>query len=269
MTTDEEFVMDGHMMEVFFDVQSELPRQGPGDRDSTLSALRACSELVDGPRVLDVGCGPGTQTMVLAEALPDSLITAIDFHQPYLDELRSRAHAAGIEGRVRTRKQDMGSLPFKDRAFDLIWAEGSAYILGVEKALSEWRPILEAGGYLALTDLVWLTGSPPRNAVEFWENGYPAMTTREGVIASIRAAGYESVHSFTLPDSAWWGDYYTPLADRLPGLEEKYATDDVARSVIEQVRTEIAMREECGQHYGYQFFIARKPESRPHPIARE
>jgi SAM-dependent methyltransferase len=258
MTTDEEVAMDEHMMEVFFDVQSKLPRQGPGDRDSTLSALSACSELVDSPRVLDVGCGPGAQTMVLAEALPYSLITAIDFHQPYLDELRSRAHAAGIEARVRTLKEDMRSLPFKDRAFDLIWAEGSAYILGVEKALSAWRPILEAGGYLALTDLVWLTDNPPRNAVEFWENEYPAMTTREGAIASVRAAEYECVHSFTLPDSAWWDDYYTPLTNRLLGLEEKYAADDIAMSVIELVRTEISLREECGQHYGYQFFIAQK-----------
>ena len=47
------------LMEVFFEVQRGLPRQGPGSNGSTIKALELCSELPDNPTVLDIGCGNG------------------------------------------------------------------------------------------------------------------------------------------------------------------------------------------------------------------
>ena len=67
-------------MDVFFDVQSDLPRQGPGDDGCTRRALALCYPLPDAPRVLDIGCGPGAQTLVLARELRRATITAIDVH---------------------------------------------------------------------------------------------------------------------------------------------------------------------------------------------
>ena len=52
--------------EVFLDVFLALPRQGPGNRACTLQALDACVGLPDRPRVLDLGCGTGAQTLDLA-----------------------------------------------------------------------------------------------------------------------------------------------------------------------------------------------------------
>ena len=120
--------MTDELMEVFFDIQSDLPRQGPGDRDSTRRALALCNPLPPAPRVLDIGCGPGAQTLVLAEKLQDATITAIDVHQPYLEELQARAVGAGVSGRVAAQKMPMEAMTFSPETFDLIWAEGSAYI---------------------------------------------------------------------------------------------------------------------------------------------
>jgi len=58
--------IDPRLLEVFFDVQRGLPRQGVGDSESTRKALALCSQLPDKPVVLDIGCGPGMQTIVLA-----------------------------------------------------------------------------------------------------------------------------------------------------------------------------------------------------------
>ena len=69
---------DTNVLDVFFDVQSDLPRQGPGDDASTRRALTSCTALAAAPRVLDVGCGPGAQTLALAALLPAARITAID-----------------------------------------------------------------------------------------------------------------------------------------------------------------------------------------------
>ncbi|MEZ5335151.1 MAG: hypothetical protein R2741_07905 [Methanolobus sp.] len=35
--------------------------------------------------------------------------------------------------------------------FDVIWAEGSIFILGLEKGISYWKQFLKDGGYMALT----------------------------------------------------------------------------------------------------------------------
>ena len=80
--------------EVFFELHRDLPREGPGDDASTLRALAMCTELPAQPDVLDVGCGPGMQTLALATATGGT-VTAVDAHEPFLDQLRQRAEAAG------------------------------------------------------------------------------------------------------------------------------------------------------------------------------
>lgn len=249
--------MDDHLMEVFFDVQSDLPRQGPGDLESTSKALKLCSGLPTEPHILDIGCGPGTQTMAIAEALSDSTITAIDIHEPYLKELQKRASSAGLEKRVLIKQCDMSKIPFTPGSFDLIWAEGSAYIMGVPNALIAWKPLLKKGSYIALTELVWLTESPPSKAADFFKEEYPSITNRESVISTIHEAGYQPLDNFTLPENAWWDDYYAPLAARLPFLENKYIGDEIAMPVIKLARKEIAIREKFGDSYGYEFFVAK------------
>jgi hypothetical protein len=54
----------------------------------------------------------------------------------------------------------MTEMPFTQGSFDLIWAEASAYIMGVEQALEQWRPYLSDEGYLVISDLVWLSKNP-------------------------------------------------------------------------------------------------------------
>ncbi len=252
--------MADEVMEVFFDVQSDLPRQGPGDSDSTRRALALCNPLPSAPRVLDIGCGPGAQTLVLAEELRDASITAIDNHEPYLEELQSRAAVAEVSERVAAEKMSMEELRFSPETFDLIWAEGSAYIMGFTKAVSAWRPLLKQGGFLALTELVWLTEDKPVEAVEFFRQEYPVMMGGAGIVEGMRAVGYELIDNFTLPDSAWWDAYYTPLLARLPALESKYAGDTTGLSVIASAREEVEIRRRFASSYGYEFFVVRKTE---------
>jgi hypothetical protein len=195
---------------------------------------------------------------VLAEELQDASITAIDVHQPYLEELQTRAAVAGVSDRVAAKNMPMQAMTIAPETFDLIWAEGSAYIMGFTKAVAAWRPLLKRGGFLAVTELVWLTEDKPVEAAEFFRQEYPAMMDSAGVAESIRVAGYALVDSFTLPDSAWWDAYYTPLLARLPALESKYAGDAAKLSVITAARREVEIRRGFASSYGYEFFVARK-----------
>ena len=244
------------LLELFFEVQRGLPRQGPGNRDSTIKALALCTGLPPTPNVLDVGCGPGMQTIVLAESLAGSII-AVDNCDEYLDELRQRLETASLCERIEVRHADMADMGFREKTFDLIWSEGAAYILGMSEALRAWRPLLREQGYLAFTELVWLDEHPAGEVAEFFKSEYAAMTSVDEIKATIRGMGFELVGDFTLPDSAWWDDYYTPLEAKFPALKQKYQGDEEALGVIAMTEAEIDIRRRFGPSYGYHFFISR------------
>ena len=253
----QEMIEESHAFEVFLDVQSGLPRQGPGDARSTLNALALCRGLPARPTVLDIGCGPGLQTLALAGAL-EGKITAVDLFQDYLDALADRAEAVGHGDRIEILAGDMTSLPFPDESFDLLWAEGSAYIMGFEAAFRGWRRLLKPVGCIAVTELTWLRPDPPHEAAAFFRTEYPAMTDVETNLATIEACGYDLLGHFTLPDAAWWDDYYAPLEAKLPALRQRYAGDTEALAVVETTAREIDVRRRFGESYGYEFFVARK-----------
>ncbi len=244
------------LTEVFFDIQRGLPRQGPGDDESTLRALAMCTDLPPRPDVLDVGCGPGMQTIALARAL-DGRVTAGDLYQEFLDQLVEAAAAAGVRDRIGQMRVDMVDLPFGRDSFDLIWAEGAAYIVGFGEAFSRWVWSLRPRGYMAITHLTWLVPNPPPEVAEYWGREYPAMTDVTANLATIEERGYDVVGHFTLPDAAWWDHYYTPLEAKLPALREKYAGDDEALEQVEMTAREIDVRHRFGDSYGYEFFVAR------------
>jgi SAM-dependent methyltransferase len=247
---------------VFFEVQRGLPRQGPGSRESTLKALKLCAELPENPVVLDIGCGPGMQTIDIAKSSSGS-ITAVDNCGEYLEELRHRAEQASLSDRIEVKNADMTALDFSRETFDLIWCEAAIYSMGVAEALRSWRPLLHArGSYLVFSELVWLDRRPHGDVIEFWANGYPAMTTVEGVKKAIRETGYEPLGDFTIPDSAWWDDYYTPLEAKLETVKQQYEGDEKALGIVAMTEKEIDIRRRFGQSYGYQFFVTRKFASR-------
>lgn len=247
---------------VFFDIHSGLPREGPGSRDSTRRALDLARPLTARPTVLDIACGPGAQTLDLATLLPDADITAIDNHQPFVDETNRRAAMHGLGQRVRATLGDMRSLDFQPASFDLIWCEGAAYIMGVDKALRDWRPLLKPGGRLALSEAAWLRTGVPDPVRLCWTE-YPAMGDIDACRALVRDAGYALLGDFVLPEAAWWDDYYTPLARRLDRLSPKYAGDPVAEAVLEEGRREIAIYRDYASYYGYVFLVMELPRSSP------
>ena len=249
--------MDPRLVEVFFDVQRGLPRQGPGCTQSTLDALKLCWELPERPDVIDIGCGPGAQTMALVSTYPGQFL-AVDTCDEYLDQLRQRLQEAGCRDRVEVKHADMSKLGISEASFDLIWCEGAAYNMGIPAALNAWQPLLRDRGYLAFTELVWLEVNPDPEVKVFFDNEYPAMSNSQGIQDIIRQANYELIGNFTLPDAAWWDDYYTPLECKLPALRQKYRGDEEALAIIAMTATEIEMRRRFGKSYGYEFFVIKK-----------
>jgi SAM-dependent methyltransferase len=245
-------------MSLLLDAHRGLPRQGPGDDASTLRALELCADLPMQPEVLDVGCGPGMQTMALAQATGGT-ITAVDLFEQFLDDLRDRAVEAGVRERIQVMRGDMRDLPFGKHSFDLIWSEGAAYIMGIVNAFQEWKQFLRPQGYIAVTEISWLVpeAEVPRDAYDFFRAEYPGITDVPGNLERIAECGYEIVGHFTLPDEAWWTHYYDPLARNLVTMRERYRLDPQALLLIEASEAEQRIRRESGECYGYEFIVAR------------
>lgn len=243
-----------------FVVHQDLPREGPGNRASTARALAAVGALPTDPEVLDVACGPGMQTLDLAELLPGARIQAVDAHAPFVTEVRARAEAAGVSDRVVATVGDMRALDFDPGRFDLIWCEGAAYIMGVADALAAWRPLLKPGGAIAFTDAVWLTDTPPQTLAEWWTSEYPEMGDVDADLRKLTDASYAVADHFVLPMEAWWDDYYKPMEARLASLRVSYEADAAALAVLEEHQREIDYYRRWSDHYGYLFVIARRSD---------
>ena len=245
---------DPALRTVFWDVHSGLPREGPGNRASTERAVALAAPIPLFAQVLDVACGPGAQTMDLATLLPRATVCAIDTHEPFVEETNLRAAALGVNDRVTALRGDMRSLEFSPSSFDLIWCEGAAYIIAVERALRSWRPLLRPNGRLAVSEAIWLRADVPEDVHRCWSDDYPGMGDAQSRRDLVRDCGYHLLGDFVLPDAAWW-EYYGPMEKRLRVLASKYAGNLAAESVLRESAKEIANYRAYGMYYGYLFMV--------------
>jgi ubiquinone/menaquinone biosynthesis C-methylase UbiE len=245
------------MQKVFQEIHAGMVRQGPGNAASTRRAFSMLPPLPVGPYVLDVGCGPGAQTLELA-TLIKGMITALDVDQGFLDMLRDGAHQQKNAADIVTVQASMFDMPFARDSFDLIWSEGAIYIMGFERGLTTWRPFLKEKGIVAVSHISWLTSEVPKEPKAFWQAAYPEITSITENLATIARCGYRNIAHFTLPEAAWWDDYYVPLEKRLHLLREKYRDDNDALAIVEEELREIALYRTYSDHYGYVFYLMQR-----------
>ncbi len=241
----------------FFDIHQGLPREGPGDNESTVLALRMLRDLPCTVNMLDIGCGPGMQTIALAEQI-DGKITALDTHQPFLDVLTERAEQAGVADRIEVRNGSMFELDFPEESFDVIWSEGAIYILGFERGLQEWRRFIKPGGYLGVTELSWLRKDVPEDPLRAWAEDYPGMKGIDDNMKIIGESGYVPIGHFILPESSWWDSYYNPLQERIEYLRAKAEGDNGTLALLAESEKEINLYRKYSDYYGYVFYLMRK-----------
>lgn len=244
--------------EIFFEVYEHLPRQGPGNRACAERALALCRELPDSPAILDLGCGVGGQTLQLA-GLTRGSIVALDNHAPSIARLRESIAMLGLAPRIRALVGDMAAPGLPPGSFDLVWSEGALYNIGLPGALRVCHTLLRPGGYLAFTDAIWRKKDPPQAVKAGFKQDYPDMGWLDDDLAAIRAGGFELAGHFTLPDAAWWNDFYTPMERRIAALREKYRGDAEALAILGQLAAEPEMHRRHGDFYAYEFFVARRP----------
>lgn len=76
-------------------------------------------------RGLDVGCGPGQFTILIAERLPGAEMSGIDLAPTMIQLARRHAAASSAATRLHFEVADVAHLPFADGQFDAVLSSGS------------------------------------------------------------------------------------------------------------------------------------------------
>ncbi|MGD9044484.1 MAG: class I SAM-dependent methyltransferase [Desulfobacterales bacterium] len=244
-------------MEYFYELFESLPRCGPGDNISTRKAFNTIPNPPVHPLVLDIGCGPGVQTIELAKLSKGSVI-ALDNHQAFLDKLTKKAEMEALLNRIVPKNKSMLDMDFEDNTFDIIWSEGALYFMGFQNGLRRCHQLLKDDGFLAVTEIVYLVNNPPAPLIEYFEKEYPDIKVVKDKIELIRNERFHLISNFTLPKSSWLDSFYLPMEEELTRLNRKYQGNEIALGIFEQMKNEIDLYKKFSDFYGYEFFIMQK-----------
>ena len=112
------------------------------------------------PKLVEVGCGPGSTTRWIAQSLPEAHITAVDLSWPYLKQAQKNLKNWP---RINFVQGDSAKLPFKDQEFDAWTGVYLFHELPLEerkKVLQEAHRILKPDGILVFADSIQLHDTP-------------------------------------------------------------------------------------------------------------
>jgi ubiquinone/menaquinone biosynthesis C-methylase UbiE len=123
------------------------------DQASTLAELlHSDTSYPAGSRVLEAGCGVGSQTVTLATNSPGAIITSIDISESSVAAAAEAAKTAGIRN-VSFRQADIFKLPFAADSFDHIFiCFVLEHLVQPVRALLELKKVLRQGGTITLIE---------------------------------------------------------------------------------------------------------------------
>ncbi len=242
------------MEKYFFEAFENMDRLGPGSENSTLDAVKHI-DITRKVKILDIGCGVGTHTFLLANKITNAEIIAIDNSQNFIDKFNKSAKLLKLDDRVKGICMSMFEMTFEDNSFDYIFAEGSIYIAGFTNGLSDWKRLLKKDGLIICSEISWTSDNPSPKVKDFWANNYPQMDNITNKIAQAEDLGYKLIEYFPLAKEAWTDNYYIPLQKNINSMKTKYIGDETALEVIDIIQEEIDIYSKFNSEYNYVFYV--------------
>lgn len=238
----------------FLEVFEGMERLSPGSQGTTLFTSKSISRKEE-LNILEIGGGLGTTALLLAKVFPKARIISIDNNKDYVRQLNQKASQAGVSQQVQGMIMSMDQLQFPTGQFDVIWAEGSVYLTGLEKALKDWKKYLAPTGQMIINDLCWTRPHVPRECHKYWVENYPEMSSVAENKKKMEQAGYDVKNVMPQHSSDWTEHYYHPIQENLRKMAEKYGDKPEVQEVIEHFTKEMTMYYKYSSYYSYVVYV--------------
>lgn len=132
-------------------------------RSAEVEAAFVLRHLKPGLDILDCGCGPGTITIGLAQAVSPGRVTGLDMETAQIERARELAAKCSLTN-IHFRVGNIYELPFPDASFDVVLANAVLeHLREPLQALAEIYRVLKMGGMIAVRDAdleCLVTGGP-------------------------------------------------------------------------------------------------------------
>lgn len=201
--------------------------------------------------LLDVGAGPGTLTVDLAQAVAPGITIGVDAAEAALSSARAHADERGVP--VQFEHANVYELPFDDATFDVVHAHQLLqHLSNPAAAIREMRRVTKPGGIIAARDADYsaMTWYPELAGLTEWNLLYHEVTAAHGfeadagrrLLAWFQEAGFDeatlvpsaSTWLYATPDARrWWGDLW---AERC--LESNFAVQAKEAALADEVGLE-------------------------------
>jgi SAM-dependent methyltransferase len=226
-------------------------------------AFLAGVELPSSADVLEVGCGTGVLTRVLAALPRVRTVVGVDLAESLVEKARELAPG------LRFEQADARSLPFADASFDVVVFDSTlSHVPEPERALGEASRVLRPGGLLAAFDGDYATTTvaldehdPLQTCVATMMAG--SVTDRRimrRLPALLRDRGLEIVHTGSHGYvEAGDGGYMLTILDR--GADILQASGTIGEDLAAALKAEARRRAAAGRFFGhiaYASVIARR-----------
>jgi len=169
--------------------------------------LAALGGLASGERVLDMGCGTGGASRLLAAELGCETL-GVDITPAFVTAAEWLSRATGLAERTRFLCADAARTPLPDRRFEAVWCQHALMNMPDTAAvLAEWHRLLVPGGRLLLHEVVAGDNREPLALPVPWASTPAAshLQTRQALEARLAEAGFvpETLEDVTESALAW------------------------------------------------------------------
>ena len=221
----------------------------------------ACMQIKPGDKVLDVGCGPGIDTLALSQLVgARGEVCGVDYDKAMVTEADQRAEEAGVSAWVKHKHADVASLPFQTGYFDACRSERLfQHLHDPVKALAEMVRVIKVDGWVVALDTDWGSGSIDTreidierrlvqfNADHMFHNGYSGrqlyrLFKKQGLVN----VSFE-VYPLVVTNYAFARQIWT--MDRLES--DALAKNVVTQAELNKIRADLEQADADGMFFGY------------------
>jgi arsenite methyltransferase len=254
--------------QTFFDFAAKvgLTKQ-LGGVGATEELIKLC-HISEGKYVLDVGCGVGVTSCLIAKKYGCNVF-GIDINEGMIKRSEERAKREGVAKRVDFKVADAQNLPFEDNLFDAVITESvTAFPEDKRRAVNEYMRVTKLGGYVGLNESTWLKVPPPQELVawaslDLGANVQPL--TSDGWVELLEGAELREIvvrtYKINVRNEAKgilrrYG--FGGMLGVLLRMLSLYVKNPAYRKFVKEVRKDGVTPKNLDEYFGYGLYVGRK-----------